>query len=168
MTTKEEMVPVTQEDRDAAADHARASGNWLLDWDAIRRGEMDETVFVQAFARHRLSSQQDREAVLEEAARVVDRGGFGWEEGDLPSTYRRRIAEAIRALKTTPPSTVEGSGPASPTMDEIVEVPTGDLREYARFVADLPCETKGAEDLEPGCCLPCRARSLLSRLQEQG
>jgi hypothetical protein len=171
MTTEQELVPVTQADRDAAADFY---GPYLARPGEVpvtahmRAGKVDESPLVQAFARHRLSSQQDREAVLEEAARVVDRGGFGWEEGDLPSTYRRRIAEAIRALKTTPPSTVEGSGPASPTMDEIVEVPTGDLREYARFVADLPCETKGAEDLEPGCCLPCRARSLLSRLKEQG
>jgi hypothetical protein len=104
-----------------------------------------------------------------------------WAEVELARISEPEVIEKIRAKQaakptgsalpialTTPPSTVEGSGPASPTMDEIVEVPTGDLREYARFVADLPCETKGAEDLEPGCCLPCRARSLLSRFKEQG
>jgi hypothetical protein len=141
----------------------------------------------------RLSSQQDREAVLEEAATKL-RGKLGegefYAQGDRFELIFRPgggsfagldqvvakmacgetaywlpglIARLLNAALTTPPSTVEGSGPASPTMDEIVEV-----REYVRLVADLPCETKGAEDLEPGCCLPCRARSLLSRLKEQG
>jgi hypothetical protein len=115
-------------------------------------------------ARHRLSSQQDREAVLEEAdeLRRVRSAVFAiLRRHDVDEQLFAEVAAATFCPPIRLPS-------ASPTMDEIVEVPTGDLREYARFVADLPCETKGAEDLEPGCCLPCRARSLLSRLQEQG
>lgn len=36
-----------------------------------------------------------------------------------------------------------------------------DRNEAAQAVAlsQAPCETKGVEDLEPGCCAPCRARS---------
>jgi transcriptional regulator with XRE-family HTH domain len=126
----------------------------------------------QAFPRDfapddaRLSSTPtaDRNAVLEEAdeLRRVRSAVFAiLRRHDVDEQLFAEVAAATFCPPIRLPS-------ASPTMDEIVEVPTGDLREYARFVADLPCETKGAEDLEPGCCLPCRARSLLSRLQEQG
>ncbi len=33
--------------------------------------------------------------------------------------------------------------------------------EFIQFVAQMPCETVGAEDLEPGCCISCRARKTL-------
>lgn len=50
------IVEVTQVDRDEAADYAQATGQWILDWDAIRRGDLDDTVFVKAFADKRFAA----------------------------------------------------------------------------------------------------------------
>lgn len=52
-----EMVPVTDEDREAAADWHQSQGHWIVDWHAMRRGEMDDSGTVQAFARHRLAAE---------------------------------------------------------------------------------------------------------------
>ena len=39
-----------------------------------------------------------------------------------------------------------------------------EVLEVAREVAREPCKTVGAEDLEAGCCLPCRARAALAQV----
>lgn len=46
----------------------------------------------------------------------------------------------------------------------LIEDRDGLLRE----LAGLPCSTKGAEDLESGCCGPCRARAALAPYEEGG
>lgn len=38
------------------------------------------------------------------------------------------------------------------------------LQEYA----DAPCETVGLEDIEVGCCRPCRTRAAIARAVEVG
>ncbi len=36
-----------------------------------------------------------------------------------------------------------------------------EFEEVLRDLCHRPCETKGPEDYEPGCCGPCRARAAL-------
>lgn len=42
-----------------------------------------------------------------------------------------------------------------------------DIESLKELLAKTPCETQGAEDLEPGCCGPCRARAELASLQSK-
>lgn len=45
------------------------------------------------------------------------------------------------------------------TLPRMTKEEFADLRESIK-----PCETIGVEDLEPGCCGPCRARALIALL----
>ena len=72
-----ELVPVEQEDREAAAGLMRA-WKMLPDRlaDHVLEGDEDSTVFVQAFARHRLAAleaQASRIAELEAGLRTAER-----------------------------------------------------------------------------------------------
>ena len=42
-----------------------------------------------------------------------------------------------------------------------------DIEGLKELLAKTPCETLGAEDLEPGCCGPCRARAELAYFQSK-
>ena len=93
--TVDSVVPVTQEDREAAA----ALAEWLTEqqnqWQGMavffsstfpsmcREGRFDEHEFVQDFARHRLTAERKHEAEVErlrEALRL-------WDESALMSDY---------------------------------------------------------------------------------
>jgi alkylation response protein AidB-like acyl-CoA dehydrogenase len=112
-----EQVEVTQADRGAAADHLQAISDDGQTFGAIRRGQCDNDPLVQAFARHRIATEQQqadtiatlraeierlkagRVAVLEEAAKVADTlsNSAIFSEKDREATCHR-IAAAIRAL----------------------------------------------------------------------
>jgi hypothetical protein len=42
------------------------------------------------------------------------------------------------------------------------------LKDMAHDLSKYPCTTNGAEDMEPGCCGPCRARQFLDNLDKGG
>lgn len=60
-----EQVEVTQADREAAAAVAIASDLRLI----ILEGRMDEHIYTQAFARHRIAAQAELLEALEDAER---------------------------------------------------------------------------------------------------
>jgi hypothetical protein len=107
MTTEQELVPVTQADRDAAADFYGpylARPGEVLVTAHMRAGKVDESPLVQAFARHRLSSQQDREAVPINQL-VSDLEKLRWHaESNFAENHVRIIDAAITALASAPPT----------------------------------------------------------------
>lgn len=97
----DELVEVTQADRDAAAPHTTGFGHIdgysFSTLHMVRAGHCDDHPIVQAFARHRLAAiAAARPAILEEAAKVAEvavphfKGGREMIDG---------IATAIRAMK---------------------------------------------------------------------
>ncbi len=106
-------MPVTQADRDAAADVAKSyreqkNGNWQ---DRIRKGECDDGALVQAFAAHRETALDEAAAKFRDA---IGRGypepenkrdkcphdRFGWD--DCIACYDEHLEAAILALKANP------------------------------------------------------------------
>lgn len=64
------------------------------------------------------------------------------------------IAEALAAaglLASTPPAETEGVRSSA------------DIEREWVTLAERPCETAGLEDMEPGCCAPCRARTAMAK-----
>ena len=63
MMSKDELLPVTQEDRESAATLYRPGATWI---EKILSGSEDKTCEVQAFARHRLASleQADQQPAI--------------------------------------------------------------------------------------------------------
>lgn len=57
MTEAQPPLVVTQEDRDAAADYGDSIGVPHAD---MRRGELDDSLLIQAFARHRITAWNQR------------------------------------------------------------------------------------------------------------
>ena len=73
MSASDVAVEVTQADRQAAADGCGSVSKARV----IRRGEMDHTVLVQAFARHRLTTSDETarlRTALEQADMLLDVG----------------------------------------------------------------------------------------------
>lgn len=76
--TQNEPVEVTQADRDVMADAFRDAFNWdESELAAIRRGDRDDRVVVQAFAKHRLSASSAVVDALREAEQIADTPGAG-------------------------------------------------------------------------------------------
>ena len=103
-----ELVPVEQEDREAAAGLMRA-WKMLPDRlaDHVLEGDEDSTVFVQAFARHRLAAlgaQASRIAELEAGHEQAWRDGFqsardclsGTTHSVLPKTSRLMLGSTVK------------------------------------------------------------------------
>lgn len=99
-----EMVPVTDEDREAAADWHQSQGHWIVDWHAMRRGEMDDSGTVQAFARHRLAAEA---AAIERCAEIVGRDRRS--EGAIKCGYIPKAQEVCWELATAIRSLKEGA-----------------------------------------------------------
>lgn len=93
MVQEQELVEVIQADRDAAK-RARIV---IYTPNEIVAGMRDNTPLVQAFARHRLTSERAaRNAAIEECAKVAVQHPAG--RYNHPETVKKRIALAIRAL----------------------------------------------------------------------
>lgn len=155
-----EMLAVTQEDREAAAavvrNQASAAMRFLGAGSGIISGEMDEHFVVQAFARHRTAAQPEREAVLKEAARqallqIEKYAEFFCEEDFDP------LVDQLRAALTTPAPTVSREEIVA-VLERLLEHFNAEGLHIAR--TDLPL---GSQKLDVES-----ARSLLSRLKEQG
>jgi hypothetical protein len=65
-------------------------------------------------------------------------------------------AALIVALRNEAPDLLD-------TIDRLQSQVADAERDWAPYAAKAPCETKGPEDMEPGCCAPCRARQALER-----
>lgn len=136
-----ENVEVIQADREAAAE--------------FRGIEMNDSWGIpsleKAFARHRLRHQlQEREAVLEEAARVAEtpfRGSV--KPSPKQIKFRSKIASAIRALKATP-------APA---------VSTDEIDELLYSVTRMPLSNKAGELVRWRKATSDRLSAILSRLR---
>lgn len=90
-----EMVPVTQADRDAAAD----SHTLIEPIDAdIRAGKRDIHPWVQGFARHRLAAEA---AAIERCIRVADEceRQQDCDHGAANTGGAAAVAESLRSLK---------------------------------------------------------------------
>jgi len=86
------ILPVEQEDRDAAAEYWDCQG-YPTFYRTTKDGEADNESLVQSFAKHRI---QVAEAVREACAKVADEHAKTW--GLAHSTPALAIASAIRNL----------------------------------------------------------------------
>jgi DNA-directed RNA polymerase subunit RPC12/RpoP len=85
-----------------------------------------------------------------------------------------RLPEGVEALNAFEEAVREHTrdleyGSARSTQASLAEVESTRAAILATLssvpLADQPCDTRGPEDLEPGCCPPCRARSAFSTVE---
>lgn len=95
-----DAVPVTAEDREAAANYLRDHGYWHIDPEEFRSGEKDDSPLVQAFARHRGST-----AVVDALERLSKLTAFSANAAtveDFAATVHAIADTALASLSQTP------------------------------------------------------------------
>jgi len=103
-------VTVTQADREAAAEFSATVARCSMKEPQIAdclAGKQDNTLIVQAFARHRLAAEErGARMALEAAAKVFEAEADTWVQTPLRGAMKRKGATAIR--QTDPAQIVKG------------------------------------------------------------
>lgn len=95
---------------------------------------------------------------------LMEAGAVRYSAGDIEKVQDALIdmgsiaRDALDALASLSTPTAE----PTPVGQEYDGDALREAREFVEIVAKMPCETAGIEDMEGGCCAPCRARRALS------
>jgi len=151
--------------------HEPTSADALAEEEAIQARQNERTTVS--------SMIKDREKWLAGCERTIELLTPEWErfearEGhdlytarlyaDHVSEARKHRAELL-LLKSLDPLHTSALAAGYASVPDWVAAMVGEIRDLARDLAEYPCKTAGPEDMEPGCCGPCRARATLTKGQ---